>query len=182
MNTTKKLAFSSVLTAVSTVILFIGDFIEVIDLSTAALAAFCVILGVIEFGYKYAALIYAASSVLSFLILPGAAKTPAIYFALFFGYYPIFKSVAEKASKTVSWILKLLVYTAAYTVISLLMLKILFPSADLGLPQIELKWLLLIFYFVCLIIFILFDIVLTRLITVYISRLRHSLGFDKLLK
>lgn len=182
MNNTKKLAFSSVLTAAATALLFIGGMIDVIDLSAAALAAFCVILGVIEFGYRYAALIYAASAVLAFLVLPGASKTPAIYFALFFGYYPIFKSVAEKVSVVFSWILKLIVYTAAYAVISLLITKVIFPSADFGFPLIETKWLFIILYFIGIIIFVLFDIALTRIITVYVSKLRHSLGIDKLLK
>ena len=182
MNTAKKIAFCSVLTAVSSVVLFIGGFIEIIDLTAAAIASLCVILGVIEFGYRYSFLIYSVSAVLSFLVLPGAARTPALYFAVFFGYYPILKSVAEKAGIFLSWAIKILIFSAAYTVLSLLTAKIIFPQSDFGLPQPETKWLLAVFYFICLIVFILYDIALTRAITIYISRLRRAMGIDKLLK
>ena len=90
----KQLTFCSMLTALGVIFLGIGALLEVLDISMAVIASFCVIIALIEYGKGSPWMVYAAISVLSFLILP--TKLPALFFGLFFGFYPIIKEFLEK--------------------------------------------------------------------------------------
>ena len=70
MKNTKKLTFSAVLSALAVAIMYIGTALEVLDLSTAAIASICVMVILTELGMKYAFLTYATVGALSLLILP----------------------------------------------------------------------------------------------------------------
>lgn len=82
------------LCALCFVLMLIGSLIEVVDLSAAAIASFAVIFAVIELGGAYPMLIWICSSIIGFLLLPN--KLPAIYFSMFFGWYPIAKNYFER--------------------------------------------------------------------------------------
>lgn len=169
MKASKKIAFSSILAAVSVILMLIGSFFGSLDLTAAAIASFCIILAVIEMGYKSATVIYAVSSLLAILILP--SKMPAIYFLVFLGYYPIVKSLSEKLSLVISYIIKVFSYFAAYAVLSVIVIKF-FPAA-------EIKKYLLIGSLVGAAVFIIYDIALTRIIGAYCSSLRNRLGMNR---
>ena len=94
MKTAKKISLAAILAALAFIILLIGCVLETVTFSVAAIASLTIIVAVAELGYTYAVLLYASVSVLAFLLLP--VKDPLLYFAGFFGYYPILKSVIEK--------------------------------------------------------------------------------------
>ena len=54
MKNTKKLTFSAIISALAVSVMYIGAVLEVLDLSTAALASICVLLILTELGIKYA--------------------------------------------------------------------------------------------------------------------------------
>ena len=89
----KRLALASLLSALSATLLIIGSVFEMLDLTVAALASVCVILAYVEMGTKYALCVWAVSSILSLVLLPSSA---GIYFAMFLGFYPVFKIKVEK--------------------------------------------------------------------------------------
>ena len=170
MKASKKIAFSSILAAISVILMLIGSFFGSLDLTAAAIASFCVILAVIEMGYKSAALIYAASSVLA-LILPLPSKSPAVLFAVFLGFYPIVKSVAERTHGILSYAIKVASFTASYVVLAVLVITF--------MPEAEIRKYILIAYIPVMAVFLVYDFALTRFISVYCSSLRIRLGIGK---
>lgn len=170
LKKTRALTLAAMLVALGVVLLGLGALIEVLDLSMAALASFLVVFAVIELGGAYPYLIYAATGLLSVLLLP--AKTPALIYLLFAGYYPILKAVFEKKLPRVpAYICKVLVFNAGLALAVFLALRFFAPSAQSAFSW--QYWLLLIGTPV----FLLYDVALTRLITFYLFRLRQRFHF-----
>lgn len=163
---TRKLAAAALLSALGVVLLGIGALIEVLDLSMAAMASLFTVFAVMELGGVYPYLVYAVTSVLALLLLP--AKTPALIYAVFVGYYPILKAVFEKhLPRGLSLLAKVLVFNAGLALAVFLLLKFFYPEADIAFGW---KYLLLLLGTP---VFLLYDFALTRLITFYLTRLRH---------
>ncbi len=170
-KSTKRLTLCAVMVALGVVILSIGSLFEVLDLTTSAFAAMLVVLVVIEIGGFWPWLVYASTGLLA-LLLP--LKLAAAFYLLFAGYYPILKEKIEKLrSRFVQWAIKLAMMNAALTV------AILAGKYILMIPETELDftWML---YPVGNAAFILFDIALTRLISVYVYRWRKKLRIEGL--
>ena len=70
MKKTKRLSISAVLTALSVAIMYIGALTGVLDISAVVIASFAVMLADFELRIPYNLMVYAGTSVLSFLILP----------------------------------------------------------------------------------------------------------------
>ena len=167
-NKTKKLALAAVLSALCFVILLLGSVITVLDLSCAAVASFIIIFCVIELGGYYPYLVWAVVSLLSLLMLPD--KFGAMVFALFSGIYPILKSYIERLPRMISWVLKLVCFNIVLTLI------IGASRFILGIPTEEIDFSLIV-YGVCNITFVLYDIASTRMITLYLFKLRKRFKF-----
>jgi hypothetical protein len=162
----KYITVSAMLSALGVIIMAIGAFVEVLDLSTAVLASMLCIYAVIEIRGSYPWMIWLVTSILSLILLP--IKTPAVFYALFFGFYPILKEKLERLSGFVSWILKLVIFHLSVGVMWGVF-KLFIPSA---LEDMGMGWMLLALYALGLVCFVLYDIALTRLITFYLFRLR----------
>ena len=161
---TKRLTTCAMLAALSVILLLLGSFVEVVDISMAVVASLLCVFAVIEYGGSAPWLVYGVTSILSLLLLP--QKTPAIMYLLFFGYYPILKEKLEKRPKALSWILKEVVFNAALILMTVLSAFLLFSS------QTDLSLLYVAFFVVAEIAFPIYDIALTRLISLYLFRLR----------
>ncbi len=167
---TRNLTAAAVLAALGVVFLALGAFVEVLDLSMAAIASLTVVFAVIELKGKYPPLVYLVTSLLAFLLLP--SKTPALFYACFAGYYPILKAVYEgHFSRPVAWLLKLFSFCVAMALIAFFGIKLLFPADFLWQARYFL-WLLPLG-----LVFVLYDVALTRLITFYMVRLRGRFSF-----
>lgn len=177
MKTSVKVAFGAILTALSVIMLLLGGITGTLDLAAAALASFCVIFAVMEMGYGSAFLIYAAVSVIGIWLLP--VKTPAMFFAAFFGYYPLVKSLSEKLSTVISYVIKLAVYSIAYFVMIALSLVVITEDVATGNKLIVFY---IVLYLICAIVLVIYDIALTRVISLYIHSLRKRLGIGKFKK
>lgn len=170
----KKIVVAGVLAALSVIILYLGCAIEVLDLTMSAIVSLLVVVIVIEMGYKYAWMTYIATAILSILLLP--QKSPAIFYACFMGFYPIIKSYLERInSALVRWIIKLVVGNAALALMFILM--------SLFLPdEFEGGWLMLVTYLLGIIAFLMYDVALSKLITLYFVRIRERIKIYKFLK
>ena len=170
-SNTKRLTVCAMLSALGVVLLLVGSFIEVVDIAMAALASLLCIFAVIEYGKGAPWLVFAVTGVLSLILLPN--KTPAVFYVGFLGYYPIIKEKLERFKKPIAWLFKMLVFNAALVVIFLAVKYILMP----GVSE---SWIIYAALAVMSeLVFVLYDIALTRLITFYILRLRHRFKINK---
>lgn len=160
------------LCALGVVVLWLGSVIEVMDLSMAVIASLFCVMAVIEYGGAAPWLIYAATSVLGFLLLVN--KGTVATYVLFFGFYPILKEKLEMRGKVFAWVGKELIFHVALVLI-LLSWRFLFFTEDLMLPTSPIFWGLLLI--AAEVVFVLYDVALTRLISMYLYRLRGRLRF-----
>lgn len=168
MNTTKKITFCAVLSALATVIMFVSYF-PYLTYAIPALAGLCVMVVVIETGCKWALFSYLTSSFLAFLFAETESK---ILYIMFFGFYPIIKCIIEKIGKrVVEWILKFSVFNVAIIASYLLFSEIFMISMeDLG-PLYNYGGIILLV--LGNFVFVLYDIAISRMAMLYINRL-HS--------
>ena len=78
------------LSALGTVLLLVGAFVDVLDLSMCAVASLCVVFIYIEVGSPYTWLVWLTTSLLTFIFSPG--KTVWMLYLLIFGVYPLLKA------------------------------------------------------------------------------------------
>ena len=171
-NDTKKLTVCAMLSALSVVLLYLGSMIELLDLSMAVIASLACIIAVIEYGGSAPWAIYGVTSVLSLILLP--IKTPAAFYALFFGFYPILKEKFEKQSKVVCWVLKEIVFNIC--IVALGFITIFFSTT--GDNELLSSYpLLAALALIAEVVFVVYDIALTRLISFYIIFIHNRLKF-----
>lgn len=171
-NNAARLTVCAMLCALGVVLLLLGSFVEVIDISMAVIASLLCVFAVIEYGGSAPWLVFAVTAILSLLLLPN--KTPAVMYAFFFGYYPILKEKLEKLQKVLSWTLKIVIFNIALVLVFLAVRFVLMPTVS-----VEPLWLLIPLIALAEAVFVLYDIAMTRLITFYIVRLRERFKFRK---
>lgn len=93
MSPTRRLTITALIAALCVLCLGGSMVLPGITLSLAALAGLFPAVTVISCGYGWAAGGFAGAALLALLLLPD--KTAGIWFACFFGHYPIWKGLAE---------------------------------------------------------------------------------------
>jgi len=170
INRTKKLVISAIMSALSVVLIYLGSF-SALDLTLCAFAALIITAAVIELGGKYPFMIYFVTGVLSMLIVP--TKSSALLYVLIVGYYPIAKAAFERLHPALSWILKFSLFNTS------LLLFVLIAKYVLGLPDEEAGFEILTFV-LGNVTFLLCDYVLSKLILLYMVKIRPKLGLKNL--
>lgn len=183
---TKKMTTSALLAAMGVALLFIGSLIETLDLSMAALASFFCIFAVIELGGAYPWLIFAVTSVLAVVLMPFSMA--GWFYLLFFGYYPILKEKFENLPKLASWGIKMIVLNIALIASVALAYFLFFGQSGgsiidafiyiFGGEEVG-SYIALGVYVLVNIVFVIYDIALTRLISLYFFKLRPRFKFLK---
>lgn len=163
----KYLTVSAMLCALGVVILGLGSLIEVLDITVSVIASLLTVYAVIEIGGAYPWLIWTVTSVVALLLLP--LKTPVLFYALLSGYYPILKQKIERRMARIpAWTIKLGVLAIS--------LGIIWGTMKLFLPDLlegPGGWIAIaVALALAVLSFILYDICLTRLITLYFVRLQ----------
>ena len=170
MRKTKRVAFCGILCALGVVSLLLGGITKVLDLTAVIIATILMFIAYEELK-AYALLVYAATAILAF-VMP-IDITVAIEY-LIFAIYPVMKPQLEKLPKSLSWAIKLAYMTISFVGLTLLLQFV------LGSPDV---WYVNVLF--CLggiVIFIIVDVMLTRLALYYKYKLRHQLGIDRLFK
>lgn len=170
MALSRKLAFSAIIAALSTVLLYVGS-ISVLDLSSVVICALLIMVVVVEAGEKFAWLTVLVTGVLSLLLLP--VKLPAVLYLFFGGIYPVLKAWLERAPYWLSWLFKISVLDTMLLA-AIALSKLVFTAEE---PFFDFTGLVLL---VGTIFFIVYDLALTTCVTAYITRLRKRLGLKKL--
>lgn len=161
----KRITLCAMFIALGVVVLYFGALLEILELCVAALAAMLLFPLVIEYGRAYPWAVWAATSLLSLLLLP--YKMPgAVY--LLFGYYPILKAYLERLPRPFCRLLKEIVFAAGEIGI------ILASHFLVGIEQMPVWYNALLFVLGSITLH-LFDIALTRLITLYARKYQQRL-------
>lgn len=158
----RRTAVCGMLAALTNVLLILGSLVDVLDLSCAAAASLAVVYARIEYGAKWSAAVWLCASAVSLLLFPRSAP---LLFALFAGPYPLFKAFAERRSRVRSWVCKLAFFNLALTAILAVGLYLLGLEDFFGFT--------LVVYGAGNALFVLYDVALTRLISVYYKRFRR---------
>ena len=154
------------MSALGVVILYVGSIITVLDLTTIAIASLIVCFSVIELSGAYPWLIWAVTGLLASLLLPN--KEVAAFYLLFGGPYPIFKAMFERLHPIVGWVLKFSFFnTALLLIVTAVIYIIHVPDTELGFG-----W---IIFAMGNAVFLLYDIAVTKLIALYLVKLRKML-------
>lgn len=165
---TRKVTLSAALAALTVLFLYLASVFPTGQLAIIAVASLFTVAAVIEAGIRTAIIVFAGCSLLGFVIVPD--KPLLLLYVLFFGYYPIIKSLFEKLkSRILEWALKLVVFNAALSVIWLFFRSLLFEAKYLGFNMI-------LVYLAANVVFVIYDIGLSRLIGFYMDRISKHLG------
>lgn len=164
---TERLTLLAVFTALSLAFMFLSSVFPMGQMGVLAVASLFGIAAVVEYGIGGGALVYAASAILGFLIIPDKSQT--IIYTTFFGYYPVIKHVAEKQkSRIVEWAIKLVVFNAALCVVLFAFSITIFDLSRLGNSY-------LLVFALCNVVFVIFDFGVTKLIAFYTYRIHNRI-------
>ncbi len=161
---TKKIALCGVMAALAMVFLYIGG-LTVLDISVILICSLMTMIIMVETGEKMTWIYFAATSVLSLIILP--SKLYAVEYILFGALYPIIKMHFEKLRSLFAWFLKI-------SALDLMLLgcvvlgQFVFNMGEEYFPLTVTTMLLGTIFFV------LFDITLTLCISFYMVKLRNK--------
>lgn len=170
-NNVLNLTISAMVSALSVTVLYLGSVIEVLDLTMALIASLLITFVYTEIGNRWEWLSYAVTGLLSALLFQN--KFIAAVYILFAGNYPMLRSaIAHIPRKAVQWILKLAAFNAEFTLIFVVS-KYIFMIADVGYS------LNVLAYIFCNTVFILYDVVLGRVIVFYKVKLKKRFAFKK---
>ena len=171
MNNRKKLSFKvalgGVVAALSLLLMLVAGVTTSLVYAIPMFTGAFLMALVIEFGAGFAGLEYLAISIISMLLLGN--KEAAIMYGAFFGYYPIIKSFIEKRmGKVLSWVVKYIIFNISMVVAYFVVSKIFMITFD----DMEVfgKYAMLILLIAGNVLFVVYDIMLTRLVTLYIYR------------
>ena len=167
---TKFITLCALMIAYSVVALFVGSLLPTGQLGFAALASLFGIAAVIEAGIKGGVSVFICSLILGLILTSN--KNPAILYGMFFGYYPILKFFAEKVRlRPAEWIIKLAVMNIALTAIIVLFNNLIFSVQSLTDS-------LFVVYLGANVVFVIFDLGVTKAMGFYIKRLsvKHRSG------
>ncbi|MBQ5890833.1 MAG: hypothetical protein IIW73_07775 [Clostridia bacterium] len=174
MKNSKKIAFCSIMAALSVILVMCGNIFQAASQAMPAIAGVIGVIIVIEIGVKWAFAAYFVSAALTFIL---GINEAGMLFALFFGYYPIIKSIIEKIRvRVIEYIVKFALFNAAM-IASYAILIAVFSLVALGFDTMLFAWITLA---IGNIFFILYDICISRIAALYCVKYRKYI--KKLLK
>ena len=171
MSVSAKTALGAMITALSVVIL-IPSAVQVFVYTLPAMAGMLTMLAVVEIDKKWAIGSYVATSLIGLLFV--ANKEAVVYYVAFFGYYPVVKALLEsKMPRVAEYILKFLVFNVSIILSGVVLVKVFgMPYNDLlgidGESAFFTKYALPIMLGMGNVVFILYDVALTMLLTEYV--------------
>lgn len=161
----RSIALGGILGAGSIVLLYFAGVVPSGRLGFAAAAGLFPMVGVLAAGRFTGILCWAVSGLVGLILLPDKGIT--ILYLLFLGLYPVVKSWIEFLRKLpLEWALKLVYFNLCLTIVWFLGNSLLLPSLPLWLSQN-----ILLVYLAGNVVFVIYDIGLSRLIALLQTRL-----------
>ncbi len=162
----RRVAFTAVFTALAVAFMYIGCVLPTGQLGFLGLASLLGIAAVVEYGFPGGLFVWLGGAVLGLLVLP--SKTVAWLYALFFGPYPVVKALSEKGGRAVEWCVKMAFFNLALSlaIFALKATLVSFGSVRFGT---------VLLYILGNVVFVLFDIAVTRAVAFYMNKLHPRL-------
>lgn len=170
MKNTKKITICGMVAALATVIMLTSYF-PYLTYAIPALAGLCIMVPMIECGTVWAFGTYIASATIIFITGELEAK---LLYVMFLGYYPILKSLIEKINKQfIEWILKFVCFNIA-AIAFYYVSRVIFAVSydDFGEWG---KYGALIFLAICNVVFVIYDIGISRVGSRYMYSLHDKM-------
>ncbi|MCL2343889.1 MAG: hypothetical protein FWC62_08345 [Firmicutes bacterium] len=160
----KTLARCALLAALGVVLNYLASALPLAGIAIVAVAGFLTAAAVIHAGLLQAFAVFGVTAALS-LLLTAQNLNPALLYTAFLGYYPALKSFLERKIRPtpLCWVIKLLLFNAVFALLFLISAQILLSQLGTQLPWAALQAL-------GNIVFVVYDIGLSRLIGFYIRR------------
>lgn len=170
MRQTQKMALASMVAALSLVLMLMTGILPFMTYALPGIAGMLLTVVVLETSKRWAFACYVAITFLSFLIAPD--KEAAVVYAFFLGYYPILKSAIEKIGNLfLEWLIKLPLFNVSMVAAYALVLRVMTTGEDFYFWG---KYTLYILLAMGNVAFVLYDRALTKLITLYLRKLRSQ--------
>ncbi|WP_024613808.1 membrane protein [Clostridium sp. Ade.TY] len=160
----KDLALGGILTALTIVTLFISILIPINTFAILTISSCFVPIAIMRSNVKIGILVYLASSIIGFFLVPLDIMIP---FILYFGIYGLVKFFIEKLRNMPLEIVLKLVFSNIMLFIGYILFTKFVSPINIDFPI----WLLII---LAQIAFIIFDYALTLIITFYISKFHNK--------
>lgn len=122
----RRMAFCAMMAALSVVLMVLGAVLELGMYACPLFAGLCFIPVGQKYGRKFHWTLYAAASILCFLLVPNMEEN--LMFAGLFGWYPIVRPGLQRLPKVLGWVCKLLIFNGAVTAIEWLVVTVLAPE------------------------------------------------------
>lgn len=172
MKNSMRVALCGVSAALVLVLMFMTGLVPIATIALPALAGLALIPVTAQLGLAWGFGVYAATGVLSLILAPD--REAGVYYLLFFGYYPVLTAVLGRIrSKPVLYSVKFLIFNAAVLVSGWIV------SSVLGIEMEELpvigKYTVVLLWVLANIMFILYDIALGRIISMYYAKMHEKL-------
>ena len=167
MKQSSKCAIGGIVAALSLVLMISVAIVPFMTYALPAVAGALTIFMVIETDKKWAFGVYSAVAILAMLLV--ANKEVAVMYLAFFGYYPILKAVIEKKlPKVLDWAAK--IFTFAGTMVAAYWLMMKFMGVTIDETEEWGVWAYPILLGMGTVTFVIYDIALTKMITLYIMK------------
>ena len=167
MKQSSKCAIGGIVAALSLVLMISVAVIPFLTYALPAIAGALIIFIVVEIDKKWAFGVYATVAILGMILVPD--KEVAVMYLALFGYYPIFKALIEsKFPIVIEWIIKVLSFVITMAGSYYLMMKFMGVTID----ETE-EWGVMAYPILLgmgTFAFILYDIALTKMISLYIMK------------
>lgn len=172
-NSSFNVALGGICGALAVIAMLVTAIVPVLDFAMPAIAGAIMAVIVIEINKKWAIVTYVAVALVSLLIVP--SKEVSLLFIMFLGYYPIVKSLFESIKKvSVQWILKIVLFNVSVVFYYQITAKLV-TSSELMSEADEIgKYGLLFILAFANVTFVIYDIALTRVISMYINWFRKK--------
>ncbi len=160
-----RVALGGVLAALSLLLLYLATLMPSGRIGMVAVAGLVPAVGVVSGGLATGFLSYGTTGILGFLLLPD--KGCALLYVIFFGLYPMVKSLIEGLRKLAAeYVIKLVFFNAILT-------ALLFGFSEFLLPMLpKLLHQALPVFLVGNVVFLIYDYGFSKIITFYASRIR----------
>lgn len=170
----KSIAVGGIFSAAAVVVMLLGGILPFSTFAGPMFAGLFLMPVCVELGCKTALLAYCAVSFLSFLIVPDLET--ALFFVFLFGFYPIVQAFFLKIkNKALQIAAKLLLANLSIAVIYTLLLFV-FASPAIWAEFSGLStWALGLFVLLANFMFLLYDVMVTKVKLVYILRFRRKI-------
>lgn len=185
-RTTYRLAVCSLFCAMGTVMLGLGAVLETFDITCATVAAILFLPVFYRYGSRYTLLCWGVTSALGLILMP-QSLAPWL-FACLLGYYPVVKRQVDKLPRSVAFLCKLCIITAAIAVYLLFFWLLMMGGSGSIMDVFQrglgeegasrtLIWIML---GLCVLTFFLFDLLIDRIAILY--RLKWQKRAEKWMK